>query len=885
LSSIVGNANANSVAGSFSNREIVRIQQDGGSHNAFDLVARSNGELYLSVGDGTANSLSDTAYRLQYAQNLDEVYGKIIRFNPDPAAFTVANGLGRVSDNGNYSIPNSNPYFDGVGGNVDEIYANGVRSPFRLTLDPNDEDVLWVGDVGEGSREDISRVTRGANLGWGAREGTNNVSTFGQNGFVLKGNTTLTQPEFEYSHANRPSQPGVSGGGVAVMGGFIYRGSLLKGLQGKYIGAELGNYFLSGNISRLFFGTPDGDDFNAPSQPAAFVLDPAGDTFDNVNLNAQGLPNLITGIAEGLDGELWVYGLEGSGTPGIDEGDGIPGRLIVAKILPVEPRMMLIDGSKTLGNGDFVYDVLGEAFGLPDDTDSPVVENLARHRAFVQIGNEPGDGMSWPGWTILRVLYPGGNNTFGSDGTYGFAPGAAGTIPSGQVFANSGTITLTSAPISQTFNVGDTIQLDYLLGSDSGGATEDGNATASLIFDQGLATEFVHAFPLATRNGVDAANGFVANEVSEAYVVTENYSTVQLKFEAFAGNNSDQRVLIDRVRLELVPISIGVLWDQEPDPSGIAIVHQDFLDAPPFSVFVVTDVDFPAAVEIGTVSVFFSNTQSSWPGNVTMATLNIFTAPGGLGDPTSGIVVPIDVTDVGGFLEIQASGLNIPLAAGQYFIGLSPMADSQMVGQEFHLPADSFDGIASMYRNPSGAFGLPAGTLWGDVDDLQPGYPDAAMRITSTTFGGPATFEPPATFQVFRGTPVSGGLAEMQTSNDVRAIYNPGFTLNSTEAPAWLIFDANVGGSTNYDFRVESQAGTPGLTYTIEAFNFTTNGFDVIGTQMETFSTDSVESYTLTSDHFDGNGDVRSRLGWRQTGFTLNFPWEARVDQVGWDPN
>ena len=330
----------------------------------------------------------------------------------------------------------------------------------------------------------------------------------------------------------------------------------------------------------------------------------------------------------------------------------------------------------------------------------------------------------------------------------------------------------------------------------------------------------------------------------------------------------------------------GVLWDQEPDPNGIAIIHQDFLDAPPFSVFVVNDVDFSTDVEIGSISVYFSNTQSSWPGNVTMGTVNIFTAPNGLGDPTSGIVVPIDVTDQGGFLEIEASGLNIPLAAGQYFIGLSPMADSGLVGQEFHLPSDSFLGFASMYRNPSGAFGLPAGTDWGDVDELQPGFPDASMKILAfDSGGGGAVFVSPSALNVFRGNVVSGALAEMLDSDDIRAIYNPGFTLNSLEAPVWLIFDGNISGTPDHNFQVESQAGTPGLTYTMEAFNFTTNVFDVIGTEMESFNTDTVETYALTSDHFDGNGDVRSRLGWRQTGFTINFPWEARIDQVGWDPN
>jgi len=189
-----------------------------------------------------------------------------------------------------------------------------------------------------------------------------------------------------------------------------------------------------------------------------------------------------------------------------------------------------------------------------------------------------------------------------------------------------------------------------------------------------------------------------------------------------------------------------------------------------------------------------------------------------------------------------------------------------------------------MYRNPSGAFGVPAGTGWGDVDDLQMGFPDASMKITAFSAGG-GSFEPPSALEVFRGNPVSGGLAEMLDSDDSRAIYNPGFTINSTEAPVWLIFDANVGGSPNHDFRIESQAGTPGLTYTFEAFNFNAGIFEVVATQTESFNTDTVESHALTADHFDGNGDVRSRVGWRQTGFTINFPWEARVDQVGWDPN
>lgn len=328
----------------------------------------------------------------------------------------------------------------------------------------------------------------------------------------------------------------------------------------------------------------------------------------------------------------------------------------------------------------------------------------------------------------------------------------------------------------------------------------------------------------------------------------------------------------------------GVLLGQDPDPDGFSIVHQEISDAMDFSVFVVNDVSFNSTVDIDSISVFYTNTQDTWPGGVFDAVLNIFPAVG-LGDPNLGIVVPVSVTDVGGYLEITASGLGLQLAAGDYYLGLTPIGDSTVVGQEFHLPAFVQQGLRSMYRNPGGAFGLPAGTDWGDTEDLQMGYPDASMVVRTAT-ASVVEFVPPAAFNVFRGIPIAGGVAEMQESDDNRATFNPGFTINPSEAPVWLVFDANVGAaSIDYDFLVESQAGTPGLTYTVEAFNWNTNSYDVVGANVESFNSDSVETYSLTPDHFTSTGDVRSRIGWRQTGFTINFPWEPRVDRVGWDPN
>ena len=106
------------------------------------------------------------------------------------------------------------------------------------------------------------------------------------------------------------------------------------------------------------------------------------------------------------------------------------------------------------------------------------------------------------------------------------------------------------------------------------------------------------------------------------------------------------------------------------------------------------------------------------------------------------------------------------------------------------------------------------------------------------------------------------------------------------EAPVWLIFDGTLAGTPSVlSFVVESNAGTPGLTTTTEAFNHVTQQFDVIDVRDETFNTDSVADIDISlgiANYVDSGGNVQSRIGWRQTGFTINFPWEVRLDQAIW---
>ena len=176
---------------------------------------------------------------------------------------------------------------------------------------------------------------------------------------------------------------------------------------------------------------------------------------------------------------------------------------------------------------------------------------------------------------------------------------------------------------------------------------------------------------------------------------------------------------------------------------------------------------------------------------------------------------------------------------------------------------------------------------------------DISFVSTATCDLGPGTsaVADADTITRFRGVQIGGADADYSNSDDSYALFNPGFVLNDTEAPVWLIFEANVAPFLA-DFVVESNAGTPGLTYTVELWNYVSGTYEVVAEVDETFNVDTVTLHTLLNDatinnyEFDVDGDgmadfpgcpqVRSRVGWRQTGFTINFPWEVRVDQAGW---
>ena len=306
ISAIVGQANLNTLPAITvaDSRELLRIDQPGFCHNlvdaAFDTSAQVGDEnyglLFLTLGDGCAGFQD----RIRESQDLSTIYGNVLRIDPDP----TAHALVRVTSNSTapnagqptYSIPDSNPFNgdDGVedrnASTLAEIFAYGFRSPYRIGFDSETGDI-FIGDVGEGAREEVTQFESGTNAGWGRYEGTRMNADI-----PLGGPSPHTEPVFEY----------ITSIGRTVVGGVVYRGTEIPELQGKYVFADFGNHFPTG---KLFYGSVDPNDPEF-GEIFALQLDPEGDLFP-IDTNGNSvpdedslLPDRIFAIAEDKDGEL-----------------------------------------------------------------------------------------------------------------------------------------------------------------------------------------------------------------------------------------------------------------------------------------------------------------------------------------------------------------------------------------------------------------------------------------------------------------------------------------------------------------------------------------------------------------------------------------------------
>ncbi|HEX9740114.1 MAG TPA: PQQ-dependent sugar dehydrogenase, partial [Ignavibacteriaceae bacterium] len=217
------------------------------NHNGGQTSFGPDGYLYIAFGDGGDGGDPDN-----HAQRLVDLLGKIVRIdvdNPQPPL--------------NYGIPPDNPFVDSTGSVRKEIYAWGLRNPWRFSFDPV-TGWLWNADVGQGAREEVNIINNGGNYGWRCYEGNLPYNTAGcgpQANYIF--------PIWDYPRSE----------GFSVTGGFVYRGPNPPGLYGKYIYADWG----SDKVWSLEYNgvNPPTNQLllTAPTSPTSFGVDEANELY------------------------------------------------------------------------------------------------------------------------------------------------------------------------------------------------------------------------------------------------------------------------------------------------------------------------------------------------------------------------------------------------------------------------------------------------------------------------------------------------------------------------------------------------------------------------------------------------------------------------------
>jgi len=225
-------SSTNNFSVSSTRRVILRIDQPQGNHNGGMLNFGPDGFLYLSTGDGGGSDDQGDGHGVDgNGRDNTNPLGAILRINP----------RGNNSNNGRYGIPGDNPFVTNAG--LDEIYAYGFRNPYRFSFDrlcfENGQtcNTLMLGDVGQSEVEEINSVVSGGNYGWNWKEGSfffyRAVNSFYGNSKYISRDSPPNVPEdlidpiAEYKNS--------ASDGRSAVGGYIYRGSAIPSLVGRYV--------------------------------------------------------------------------------------------------------------------------------------------------------------------------------------------------------------------------------------------------------------------------------------------------------------------------------------------------------------------------------------------------------------------------------------------------------------------------------------------------------------------------------------------------------------------------------------------------------------------------------------------------------------------------
>ncbi|HEY4232598.1 MAG TPA: PQQ-dependent sugar dehydrogenase [Lacipirellulaceae bacterium] len=309
-------------------REVISFGKNAQNHNGGTIAFGPDGYMYLATGDGGNANDSGTGHLAATgnAQDLTVPLGKMLRLDPYKPSLEPAS-TDAISGNGQYRIPATNPFQ--AAGQVPEIYAYGLRNPYRFAFDTVTGDLI-EGDVGQNTIEEINRIQIGKNYGWAVKEGT---FLFNRTTGTVSSNSPgspagLTDPisgplgTLEYDHSD----------GISITGGFVYRGTGIPELYGKYV---FGDLALQGTPvranGRLFYAdltTGQINEFQLPQFAGGKIPDQL----------------TVHGFGEDANGELYAMM---TNTPANGTG-GIVYKLVSTSVVP-EPGTLVLAVLGTLG--------------------------------------------------------------------------------------------------------------------------------------------------------------------------------------------------------------------------------------------------------------------------------------------------------------------------------------------------------------------------------------------------------------------------------------------------------------------------------------------------------------------------------------------------------
>jgi glucose/arabinose dehydrogenase len=301
------------VADPDSELSILRVDEPQANHNGGEIAFGPDGYLYVALGDGgAANDVGLGHVEDWYEENrggngqdVDQnLLGSILRIDPQEA--------------GGYDVPQDNAFAAEGSSGLPEVWAYGFRNPYRFSFDAGGEHMLFAADVGQNLWEEVDIVTSGGNYGWNVREGAHCFSPASPNQppetCPEEGpdGERLVEPIIEYENARLPN-----GLGLAVVGGYVYRGEALPSFEGRYVFGDWSTSFGAGD-GTLFAAAPaDGNEDTWSFQELEIV------TNENGDLNAY-----LLGFGQDEERELYVLT---SGRAGPSGNTGQVWRLVPAE--------------------------------------------------------------------------------------------------------------------------------------------------------------------------------------------------------------------------------------------------------------------------------------------------------------------------------------------------------------------------------------------------------------------------------------------------------------------------------------------------------------------------------------------------------------------------